>query len=81
MRFIFSTGSLWTYGTERCFDFAARAGFDGVEVMADERWDTRQAAYLRRLATTHGQRIVAVHSPFSLAVPGWPWPRRWGPPY
>lgn len=72
MRFIFSTGSLWTYGIERCFAFAAQAGFDGVEVMADERWDTRQAAYLRRLATTHGQQIVAVHSPFSPAVPGWP---------
>ena len=44
MRFLFSTGSLYRYGTARCFEFAARAGFDGVEVMVDDRWDTRQPA-------------------------------------
>jgi sugar phosphate isomerase/epimerase len=72
MRFLFSTGSLWTYGTERCFDFAARAGFDGVELMVDQRWDTRQPNYLTGLAARFGQPIVAVHSPFSPSTPGWP---------
>lgn len=72
MRILFSTGSLWTYGTARCFEFAARAGFDGVEVMVDERWDTRQPDYLNALAARSGQPIVAVHSPFSFHTPGWP---------
>ena len=35
MHFIFSTGSLYTYGIDRCFAFAQRAGFDGVELLVD----------------------------------------------
>jgi sugar phosphate isomerase/epimerase len=72
MQFLFSTGSLWTYGTERCFDVAARAGFDGIELMVDQRWDTRQPDYLNGLAERFGQPVFAVHSPFSPATPGWP---------
>lgn len=68
---IFSTGSLWTYGVERCFGLAAAAGFDGIELMVDQRWDTRQASYLSDLIDRHGLPVVAVHSPF-LSVPGWP---------
>ncbi|MEZ4615587.1 MAG: sugar phosphate isomerase/epimerase [Caldilineaceae bacterium] len=71
MNFIFSTGSLYTYGTARAVEFAARAGFDGVELMVDDRWDTRQADHLRTLIDRYGLPIVAVHSPFR-AVPGWP---------
>jgi len=67
-----STGSLYNYGTARVFDLAARAGYDGVEVLADHRWDTRQPAYLRRLSADHGLPIVAVHSPFATEVPDWP---------
>lgn len=72
MRFIFSTGSLWTYGIDRCFDFAARAGFEGMELMVDGRYDTRQVGYVRSLIERHGQPVVAVHVPFSPATPGWP---------
>ena len=39
-----STGSLYTFGTARAFELAARAGYDGVEVIVEERWDTRQPA-------------------------------------
>jgi sugar phosphate isomerase/epimerase len=71
MQFIFSTGSLWSYSIERCFAFAAQAGFDGVEIMVDQRWETRQADYLRRLMNDYQLPIMAVHSPF-MVVPGWP---------
>ncbi len=71
MNFIFSTGSLYTYATERSFAFATRAGFDGVELMVDDRWDTRQADYLLPLIERYGLPIVAVHSPFR-DLPGWP---------
>jgi sugar phosphate isomerase/epimerase len=67
-----STGSLYTYGIARVFELAARAGYDGVEVLVDHRRDTRQPGYLRRLAAESGQPIVALHSPFVLDVPGWP---------
>jgi len=72
MQFIFSTGSLYTYGTDRCFELARAAGFDGIEVLCDARWDTRQPEYLRRLSDRHQLPIVAVHNPFVPIVPGWP---------
>lgn len=71
MQFIFSTGSLYTYNTDRCFAFAAAAGFDGIELMVDHRWDTRQPHYLERLMATHGLPIRAVHSPFGRNWNGW----------
>lgn len=71
MNFLFSTGSLYTYGTERAFAFAARAGFDGIELMVDDRWDTRQPDYLLALIDRYGLPVPAVHSPFR-AVTGWP---------
>lgn len=71
MKFIFSTGSLYTYGTERSFAFAARAGFDGIELMVDDRWDTRQADYLLALIDRYQLPVLAVHSPFR-NLPGWP---------
>jgi sugar phosphate isomerase/epimerase len=72
MQFIFSTGSLWNYSLERCFQFAAAAGFDGLELMADERWETRQPVYLQQLMDRYRLPIVAIHSPFSTFVAGWP---------
>lgn len=73
MRFIFSTGSLYTYGVDRCFELAAAAGFDGVELMVDARWDTRQPDHLRRLIERYGLPIDTLHTPFG-PVPGWPAP-------
>ena len=70
-----STGSVYTYGTSRAFELAASAGYDGVELIVDDRWDTRQATYLQRLVDQHGVPILSVHSPFSmLRIPGWPRP-------
>lgn len=74
MKIAFSTGSLYTYGLDRVFNLAAEAGFDGVELMIDNRWDTRDAAYLRRLQQRHDLPILSLHSPFPIiAVDGWPW--------
>lgn len=72
MKFIFSSGSLYTYGVDRCFDLAAQAGFDGLELMIDARWDTRQPAYLQRQIERAGLPVVAVHSPFTAGMAGWP---------
>ena len=60
---IFSTGSLYPFGLERTYAWASEAGFDGVEIMMDERWDTHQADYLRSLVERHGVPILALHTP------------------
>jgi sugar phosphate isomerase/epimerase len=67
-----STGSLYTYGTERVFGLAKEAGFDGVEMMIDQRWDTRQPDYLNRLKERYALPIASVHAPFVFGIPGWP---------
>jgi sugar phosphate isomerase/epimerase len=68
-----STGSVYTYGTARVFALAAQAGYDGVELLVDDRWDTRQAGYVRGLMEHTGLPVLSVHSPFaSLRLPGWP---------
>ena len=67
-----STGSLYSYGLARVFELAAEAGFDAIEIMIDDRWDTRQPAYLRRLSQESGLPVAAVHNPFMPHVSGWP---------
>ena len=71
MRFILSTGSLYSYSIDRVFALAAEAGFDGIELLVDHRWDTRQADYLQQLMTRHGLPVPALHSPFSRYCLGW----------
>jgi sugar phosphate isomerase/epimerase len=71
--FALSTGSLYTYGIARVFELAAQAGFDAIELLADQRWDSRQPAYIQRLSRETGLPVVAVHSPFIiLGMPDWP---------
>lgn len=60
---VFSTGSLHPFGLDRVYGWAAQTGFDGVEVMMDERWDTHQHAYINELAERHGIPILALHPP------------------
>lgn len=71
-RVIFSTGSLYLMDIVTCFELAAEAGFDGMEVMCDERWSTRDAGYLREVSARTGQPVLAIHTPFSSHLPGWP---------
>jgi sugar phosphate isomerase/epimerase len=70
MRFLFSTGSLYTYSITRCFEFAVAAGFDGIELMVDRRWDTRQPPYIDRLVQRWSMPVNAVHAPLR-PIPGW----------
>jgi sugar phosphate isomerase/epimerase len=73
MRFALSTGSLYTYSLDRVFALAAEAGFDGIEVLVDPRFDTRQPIYLRRLMERYGLPILSVHAPFRLRrLAAWP---------
>jgi sugar phosphate isomerase/epimerase len=69
---VLSTGSLYSYGVDRAFRLAADLGFDGMEVIVDDRIDSREPAYLRRLVAGHGLPIRALHAPFAFDVPRWP---------
>jgi sugar phosphate isomerase/epimerase len=60
---VFSTGSLYPFGLERVYAWISEAGYDGVEIMMDERWDTHQETYLRDLVERHGVPILALHPP------------------
>lgn len=67
-----STGSLYSYGMERVFRLASEVGFDGLEVMIDQRWDTRQPGYLNSLIERYGLPVASVHAPFFTGIAGWP---------
>lgn len=60
---IFSTGSLYPFGLERVYSWISQAGYDGVEIMMDECWDTHQEDYLRGLVQRYGIPILALHPP------------------
>jgi sugar phosphate isomerase/epimerase len=74
-RVIFSTGSLYVLDTAHCFALAAAAGCDGVEVMCDDRWSTRDPYYLLQLREQHNLPILVIHTPFSESLPGWKQPK------
>ena len=60
---VFSTGSLYPFGLDRVYGWISEAGYDGVEIMMDDRWDTHQEDYLRDLVERHGLPILALHPP------------------
>lgn len=66
-----STGSLHTYGVARVARLAAEAGFDGLELMIDESWDTRDPDHLLEIIRNIPIPIFSVHAPFRHAIPGW----------
>jgi sugar phosphate isomerase/epimerase len=66
-----STGSLHTYGTARVARLAAVAGFDGLEVVVDARWDTRDPDYLSEVSQGVGLPILSLHAPFVPGIEGW----------
>lgn len=69
---VLSTGSLYNYDLSRVFRLAAETGYDGVEVMVDARWDSRDPRQLRRLSRDYSLPIMAFHSPFVPNIQGWP---------
>lgn len=61
-----STGSLYTYGLARTFELMQGSAFDGVEIIVDNRWDTRQAEYINSLAVQWGIPVQSIHAPFGV---------------
>lgn len=69
---LLSSGSLHNYGLNRVFALAREIGFDGIEVILDSRWDTRQADYLVCLSAKYELPVASLHEPFhSSSLQGW----------
>ncbi|MCF7917978.1 sugar phosphate isomerase/epimerase [Candidatus Gracilibacteria bacterium] len=51
------------YGLERFFEFAQKAGFDGVEITVNENYDTQNAEYLKKLEKRYNIPIKAFSLP------------------
>ncbi len=69
---LLSSGSLRNYGLDRVFEIAARCGYDGVEMIVDERTDSVHGDYLRKLSERYSIPVPVVHAPFAfLDPPGW----------
>lgn len=69
---LLSTGSLRYYGLDRIFEIAGRAGYDGVELIIDDRIDTIHPRYLNELSEKTEMPIRAIHAPFFfIDPPGW----------
>jgi len=60
---VLSTASVFPERTTDAFEFAARLGYDGVEVMVTADPVSQDAQVLRRLADYHGVPVMAVHAP------------------
>jgi sugar phosphate isomerase/epimerase len=71
---LFSTGSLYAIDVAQCFELAAEAGFDGIEVMCDGRWSSRDPVTLQALSQRVGLPVRVIHSPFDRFLPGWQQP-------
>jgi sugar phosphate isomerase/epimerase len=70
-RVLFSTGSLYLLDTAQSFALAAEAGYDGIEIMCDDRYGTRDPHYLRELSDQYGLPVLVAHTPFSQRLSGW----------
>lgn len=74
-RVLFSTGSLYPMDTDYCFEIAQEAGCDGVEIMCDSRWTTRDPIRLSQLAARYQQPVKVLHTPMlhlGRELMGWP---------
>lgn len=58
-----STASVFPERTADAFEFAARIGYDGIEIMVTADPVSQDANVLRRLSEYHNLPVVSVHSP------------------
>ena len=69
-RVIFSTGSLYLLDLAHYFELAAEAGFDGIEVMCDTVYSSRDPIYLQTLSERYDLRYLWCTRRLSRGCPG-----------
>lgn len=58
-----STASVYPLRTEAAFEYAARLGYDGVELMVWAESVSQDIAAIRRMSEKHGIPVLSVHAP------------------
>ena len=58
---ILSSGSLYSYGLNRFFELAKKAGFDEIEICPDSRFDTQDPGYIKKLSRGYSIKVVSLH--------------------
>ena len=56
---LFHTDNLPHYGLERIFDFAKKAGYDGLEIGVNRNFDTQNSEYIKALSTRYDLPVKA----------------------
>jgi len=65
-KILLGTGSLYSYGLNRIFKLAKRAGYEGVELMLDNSIKTKSQDF-NQLQKEHKLLIISVHSAMDFA--------------
>jgi sugar phosphate isomerase/epimerase len=65
-----STASVFPDRTTDAFEYAARAGYDGLEIMVTPDPVSQDAVVLGRLAEYHGVPVLAIHAPCLIVTQG-----------
>lgn len=60
-KIILSSGSLYSYGLNRFFELAKKAGFDEIELCPDARIDTYDPSYVKKLCKQYGIKVIGLH--------------------
>jgi sugar phosphate isomerase/epimerase len=58
--FVLSSSCLYRHGLNRVFEFAAQVGFDGVEIVMNDVFDTHDASYIKLLIDSFKMPVVSV---------------------
>jgi len=57
---VLSTSCLYRNGLNRIFELAAQAGFDGIEIVMNEVFDTHDAEYINLLSSSFKVPVISV---------------------
>jgi len=66
---LLSTGTFYLRDVSECFALAAECGFDGMEILIDDRYTTRDPDYLLKLSKQYHLPVYAMHNPFRWNIP------------
>lgn len=73
---IISTGSCHRFGLYRFFEVAKKAGFKNLELIIDDRLDTQDAKYIKKLERKFGLKVVSAHSAMEFVYSWGDWKNR-----
>lgn len=73
---IISTGSCHKYGLFRFFEVAKKSGFKNIELIIDDKLDTQDSKYIKRLEKEFNLKVISVHSAMEFVYSWGDWKNR-----